>query len=357
MTASFSCPLYMSPPRAKFRFSQTSSFAKLRLELPAMIHEGLAHAPSLPRLPSVKTLARVRSLDDLKRELNAGFSSGVGGIKQGKSSAVNVFQSKIDGRGKGNLNATVEGEKRAVAGVASEVSTPADLAASSKSVTFTGLSPPLASSGTPVGDATTESMSPAVVASEGQGEAEEAIRGSTTQEENTPGSGNVSVDVRGSSSSGAGAAAAAVSAVRGGEHEASTTPRPSAATTPRTPPLQVGEATTAAGFKREQHAVSHKKDDNTLDKEALYLNHPSVSEGPTRAPKSTAVSRGPAMNAEKVQAMHNDNRGGRNTLGRPDTPSDSVALAAVASLDEQVRGLGVRTWKACCDRRGNTSFV
>lgn len=348
----------MSPPRAIFRFSQTSSFANLRFELPAMIHEGLAHAPSLPRLPSVKTLARVRSLDDLKRELNAGFSSSVGGIKQGKSSAVKVFQSKIDGRGKGVLKATVEAEQKAVADAAGEQSTPADLAASLKSVAFTGLSPRLASSGAPVGDAAAESMSSAVVASEGQEEEEkeETIQASTTKEEDTPGSDNVSVNTRISPSTKA--AAATTTVARGGQDEAGTTPRPSTATTPRTPPPQVREATAAAGLKSEQgHAVSNKKDGNILGGEPPSPIHPRVSKGSPRISKSAAASRGPAMNAERVQAMHDDKRGGRDKLGRPDAPSDSVALAAVASLDEQVRGLGVRTWKACFYRRGSTSLV
>lgn len=341
----FACLAYMSPPRpcACVFFPQTSSFAKLRFDLPAMIHEGLAHTPSFPRLPSVKTLARVRSLDDLKRELNAGFSSSVGGIKQGKSSAANMFQSKIDARGKGALKTTVDAEKAVVAlSVGEQPPPPTRLAAaSSKSAALTGLSPPPASSDAPVVDATAESVSPAVVARERQGEG--AIQGSSAKYKAKPGSDNISVDMHGSSS-----AEAAAAAVRGGGHEASTTPRPSAATTPRTPPPQAKEATAAAGLKREQgHTVSHERDEETLDKEPPSPNRPaSVSEEPTPAPKSTAISRGPAMNvAEKVQTMHDGIRDGQDKPGRADALSGSVALAAVGSLDEQVRGLGVRIWR------------
>lgn len=325
-------------------FFQTSSFAKLRFDLPAMIHQGLAHTPSLPRLPSVKTLARVRSLDDLKRELNAGFSSSVGDIKQGKSSAVNVFQSKIDARGEGVLKtAVVDAGKAVVVFSAGEQPPPSTglAAASLKSVALTGLSPPPASGDAPVVDATAESASPAIVTPERHGE--EAIQGSSEKYEAKPGSDNISVITHRSSS-----AEAAAAAVRGGEHESSTTPRPGAATTPRTPPPQAKEATSAAGLKREQGlTVSHERDEETLDKEPPSSNRPaSVSEEPTPAPKSTAISRGPAMNvAEKVQAMHDDIRDGQYKTGPADALSGSVALAAVASLDQQVRGIGVRIWR------------
>ena len=43
--------------------------------------------------------------------------------------------------------------------------------------------------------------------------------------------------------------------------------------------------------------------------------------------------------------MHGDGQSGEDKLGRTDAPLGSVALAAVASLDEQVRGLRVRIWR------------